>query len=95
MGDPVSSVRYGLCLGYLKGVADNLNGHTVCLPDNMEKGYITQVLKRSFLDYSKEHLDQLSKAARKTVVPALIQTFPFKINNQVFNQTAIMFSCRI
>jgi hypothetical protein len=24
MGDSVSSVRYGLCLGYLKGVADSL-----------------------------------------------------------------------
>ncbi|RDH84013.1 MAG: hypothetical protein DIZ80_07715 [endosymbiont of Galathealinum brachiosum] len=76
MGDPVNSVRYGLCLGYLKGVADNLNGYTVCLPENMSKGVITRVLKRSFLAYSQAHQNQLSEAAKKTVVPALMQAFP-------------------
>jgi hypothetical protein len=44
-GDPVSSVRYGLCLGYLKGVADSLNGHGVCLPGYMNTVQLTQALK--------------------------------------------------
>ena len=80
-GDPVSSVRYGLCLGYLKGVADSLNGDTVCLPENMDTVQLTQELKYIFLDYVKGHQEQLNLPAKYTVIPAIEQAFRCKQNN--------------
>jgi hypothetical protein len=78
MGDPVSSVRYGLCLGYLKGVADSLNGRSLCLPEDADTAQLTQVLKRVFLDYAKDHQEQLKMPAKFTVIPALQRAFPCK-----------------
>ena len=75
-GDPVSNVRYGLCLGYLKGVADNFHGHNVCLPANMDTVYLTQKLRLVFLDYVKGHPEQLKLPAKLTLVPAFQQAFP-------------------
>ena len=80
-GDPISSVRYGLCLGYLKGVADSLNGRTVCLPANMDTVQLTQELKFIFLDYVKGHQEQLNLPAKHTVVPAIQQAFPCQKHN--------------
>ena len=62
-GDPVSSLRYGLCPGYLKGVADRLNGHGVCLPEYINTVQLTQALKLVFLDYVKGHQKQLKLPA--------------------------------
>lgn len=76
MGDPVSSVRYGLCLGYLKGVADSLNGRYFCLPEETDKAKLTQLLKLIFLDYAKGHQDNLKLPAKFTVVPAFKLAFP-------------------
>ena len=76
MGDPVSSVRYGLCLGYLKGVADSLNGHSLCLPKDADTAQLTQELKFVFLDYAISHQEQLKMPAKLTVVPALQRAFP-------------------
>ena len=81
LGDPVSSVRYGLCLGYLKGVADSLNGHVVCLPEDMGTAELTQALKYAYPDYAKTHQEELNTAAKKTVVPALQQAFPCNVQN--------------
>lgn len=80
-GDPVSSVRYGLCLGYLKGVADSLNGGMVCLPANMDTVQLTQKLKFIFLDYVKGHQEQLNLPAKHTVIPAIQQAFPCRQRN--------------
>ena len=80
-GDPVSSVRYGLCLGYLKGVADSLNGHGVCLPEYMNTVQLTQALKLVFLDYVKGHQEQLKLPAKLSVVAAFQQAFPCKYRN--------------
>jgi hypothetical protein len=80
-GDPVSSVRYGLCLGYLKGVADSLNGHGVCLPEYMNTVQLTQALKLVFLDYVKGHQEQLKLPAKLTVVAAFQQAFPCRHQN--------------
>lgn len=80
-GDPVSSVRYGLCLGYLKGVADSLNGDGVCLPEYMNSVQLTQALKLVFLDYVKGHQEQLKLPAKLTVVPAFQQAFPCRHQN--------------
>jgi len=80
-GDPVSSVRYGLCLGYLKGVADSLNGHGVCFPEYMNTVQLTQALKLVFLDYVKGHQEQLILPAKLTVVPAFQQAFPCSHQN--------------
>ena len=77
-GDPVSSVRYGLCLGYLKGVADSLNGRSLCLPEDTGTVELTQALKFAFLDYAKSHQEQLAMSAKVTVVPALVMAFPCK-----------------
>jgi len=78
MGDPVSSVRYGLCLGYLKGVADSLNGRSFCLPKDADTAQLTQALKFVFLDYAKGHQDRLKMPAKFTVIPALQRAFPCK-----------------
>ena len=75
-GDPVSSVRYGLCLGYLKGVADSLNGRYFCLPENANKAKLTQLLKFEFLNYAKGHQDDLKLPAKFTVIPAFKLAFP-------------------
>jgi hypothetical protein len=80
-GDPVSRVRYGLCLGYLKGVADSLNGHGVCLPGYMNTVQLTQALKLVFLDYVKGHQEQLKLPAKLTVVAASQQAFPCRHQN--------------
>ena len=80
-GDPVSSVRYGLCLGYLKGVADSLNGHSICLPKNIDSVQLTQGLKYIFLDYVKDHQEQLYLPAKHTVIPAIQQAFPCRQQN--------------
>ena len=76
MGDPVSSVRYGLCLGYLKGVADSLNGRYFCLPEDANKAKLTQLLKFEFLNYAKGHQDDLKLPAKFTVIPAFKLAFP-------------------
>lgn len=76
MGDPVSSVRYGLCLGYLKGVADSLNDRLFCLPEDADKAKLTQLLKLVFLDYAKGHQDNLKLPAKFTVIPAFKKAFP-------------------
>ena len=80
-GDPVNSVRYGLCLGYLKGVADALNGHAICLPAGMDTVQLTQELKLIFLDYVKGHQEQLYLPAKTTVIPAIQQAFPCNQHN--------------
>lgn len=77
-GDPVSSVRYGLCLGYLKGVADTLNGTTFCLPHNLDTTPLTQRLKSAFLTYAADHGEALRLVASETVLPAFEQAFPCK-----------------
>lgn len=78
MGDPVSSVRYGLCLGYLKGVADSLDGTTFCLPQNLDTARLTQRLKSVYLTHVAEQKDKLKLAASHTVLPAFEQAFPCK-----------------
>lgn len=74
-GVPTRSVRYGLCLGYLKGVADSLNGRGFCIPDQ-ETGTLTQALKRAFLRYASENPEKLALPARYTVLPAFQRAFP-------------------
>ncbi len=76
LGDPVSSVRYGLCLGYLKGVADSLNGRYFCLPEKADTEQLTQLLKLVFLDYAKGHQKNLKLPAKFTVIPAFKLAFP-------------------
>ena len=78
MGNPVSSVRYGLCLGYLKGVADSLNGRSHCLPKDADTAQLTQELKLVFLNYAKGHQERLKMPAKFTVIPALQRAFPCK-----------------
>jgi len=75
-GDPTASVRYGLCLGYLKGIADTLNGTEFCLPETGETANITQRLKHVYITYALDHKDALSEPARQTVVPAFKAAFP-------------------
>lgn len=77
-GDPTSSVRYGLCLGYLKGVADALNGTTFCLP-KLDTATMSQMLRKSFLSHAA-NLDKptLQRSARFSVVPAFNHSFPCK-----------------
>lgn len=78
MGNHVSSVRYGLCLGYIKGVADQLNGTSLCLPKDADTAHLTQALKLAFLEYAKHHQQQLKLTAKHTLVPALQRAFPCK-----------------
>ena len=75
-GDSTASVRYGLCLGYLKGVGDTLNGKNFCLPETGETAIITQRLKQVYITYALDHKDALSKPAKQTVVPAFKTAFP-------------------
>ncbi len=75
-GDPTGSVRYGLCLGYLKGIADTLNDTYFCLPDTGETVIITQRLKQVYIEYALNHRDALKTAARKTIIPAFQSAFP-------------------
>jgi len=75
-GNPVKSVRYGLCLGYLKGIADALNGIHFCLPETGETAVITQHLKQVYIDYAIQHKMQLKNPAIQIVLPAFQQTFP-------------------
>jgi len=75
-GDSTASVRYGLCLGYLKGIADTLNGTEFCLPETGETAMITQRLKQVYITYALDHKDALSKPAKQTVVPAFKTAFP-------------------
>ena len=77
-GDPTASVRYGLCLGYLKGVADSLDGMVFCLPDDPDTARTTQRLKRVFLTYAARHREKLDGPAGHTVLPAFEQAFPCK-----------------
>ena len=78
-GNPVKSVRYGLCLGYLKGIADTLNGKFFCLPETGETAAITQRLKQIFIDYAMQHKMQLKNPASRTILPAFQQAFPCQI----------------
>ena len=75
-GDPASSVRYGLCLGYLKGVADALNGTTFCLP-SLDTATMSQMLRRIYLAHA-EKIDAtiLHRSARYSVLPAFSRAFP-------------------
>lgn len=74
-GDPVGSVRYGLCLGYLKGIADMRDGDGFCLP-GMGSARLTQALKHAYLEYAERHPETLSSAARNSVLPAFREAFP-------------------
>ena len=56
MGDSFSIVRYGLCLVYLKGVADSLNGLSLCLPKDADTAQLTQALKFAFLDSTTNNM---------------------------------------
>ncbi|MCU7931889.1 MAG: hypothetical protein KZQ90_13895 [Candidatus Thiodiazotropha sp. (ex Codakia rugifera)] len=76
MGNPTAAVRYGLCLGYLKGIADALNGAKFCIPETGETAIITQRLKQVYIGYALAHKDALRKPAIQTVVPALENAFP-------------------
>ena len=75
-GDPTASVRYGLCLGYLKGIADTLNGTHFCLPETNETVVITQRLKQIYIEYALNHRDTLKLPARQTIIPAFRNEFP-------------------
>ena len=75
-GDPTASVRYGLCLGYLKGIADALNGTHFCLPETHETAIITQRLKRTYIEYALDHRDTLKTPAHQTIIPAFRYEFP-------------------
>ncbi|MFK5892779.1 MAG: Rap1a/Tai family immunity protein [Pseudomonadota bacterium] len=75
-GNPVKSVRYGLCLGYLKGIADTLNGSHFCLPQTGETVMITQTLKQIYIRYALNHNRLLDKPALQTIIPAFKKTFP-------------------
>ncbi len=75
-GDPTASVRYGLCLGYLKGIADTLNGTHFCLPETNETVIITQRLKQTYIEYALAHRDALKAPASQTVIPAFRKAFP-------------------
>jgi len=76
VGHPVKSVRYGLCLGYLKAIADTLNGSSFCLPQTGETVLITQQLKQVYIDYAINHKHQLSKPALETILSAYKKAFP-------------------
>jgi len=76
MGDSTAGIRYGLCLGYLKGMADTLNGKEFCLPETGETAIITQRLKQVYITYALEHKGALSEPAIQTVVSALQKAFP-------------------
>jgi len=75
-GNPIKSVRYGLCLGYLKAIADTLNGSSFCLPDTGETVLITQQLKIVYINYALKHKAQLKKPALTTIIPAYKKAFP-------------------
>ncbi|MFK5985397.1 MAG: Rap1a/Tai family immunity protein [Pseudomonadota bacterium] len=75
-GDAVQSVRYGLCLGYLKGIADVLNGKFFCLPQTGETVLITQRLKQVYIGYALSHREQLNQPARHTFLAAFQAAFP-------------------
>ncbi len=75
-GNPVKSARYGLCLGYLKGFADALNGSLFCLHETGETAIITQHLKQVYIDYAMQHKKQLKSPASRTILPAFQQAFP-------------------
>ena len=75
-GDAAASVRYGLCLGYLKGVADTLDGRAFCIPETGETSLFTQRLKQTYIDYAARHQRALGRHALDTVVPAFQQAFP-------------------
>ena len=77
-GDATASVRYGLCLGYLKGVADSLDGHTFCLPEQPDTARMTQLLRQVYLTYVGRYPARLEASARYTVIPAFAQAFPCK-----------------
>lgn len=75
-GDPTSSVRYGLCLGYLKGVADALNGTSFCLP-KLDTATMSQMLRKAYLEHAAT-IDKavLQHSARYSVLPAFNKAFP-------------------
>jgi len=75
-GDPTSSVRYGLCLGYLKGIADALNGSTFCLPA-LDTAVMSQLLRKVYLEHAAQSThDILQRSARYSVLPAFARAFP-------------------
>jgi len=75
-GNPVKSVRYGLCLGYLKAIADTLNGSAFCLPQTGETVLITQRLKQVYINYAFNHKFQLNQPALETIIPAYKKNYP-------------------
>ena len=75
-GDPTASVRYGLCLGYLKGITDTLNGTHFCLPETNETVIITRRLKQIYIEYALAHREALKAPASQTVIPAFRKAFP-------------------
>lgn len=75
-GDAAAGIRYGLCLGYLKGIADTLNGIEFCLPETGETALITQQLKQVYMEYMFTRQAALNLPATQTVVPALKKVFP-------------------
>ncbi|MCU7843133.1 MAG: hypothetical protein KZQ93_04760 [Candidatus Thiodiazotropha sp. (ex Monitilora ramsayi)] len=75
-GNASAGIRYGLCLGYLKGVADTLNGKAFCIPETGETAIVTQQLKQTYIAYASNHKNKLRRPALQTVVPAFRQAFP-------------------
>lgn len=75
-GDATAGIRYGLCLGYLKGIADTLNGSEFCLPETGETALITQRLKQVYINYAFARQGALNLPATRIVVPALREAFP-------------------
>jgi Rap1a immunity proteins len=73
-GDPGGYSEWGMCLGYILGVADAFDDNLFCLPNGVERGQIKDVVKLWFRDHpEKRHLP-----AADLVATALKEKFPCK-----------------
>ena len=63
---------YGVCLGYVIGVEDALDGQLFCVPTGVQAGQVIDVVKSYLLDHpEKRHLQ-----AADLVTAALREKFP-------------------
>ena len=75
-GDLNAAIRYGLCLGYLKGVADAFQGREFCMPEISDTHQLVQMLRSTYLEYARNHRADIEKDALQSILPALKKAFP-------------------
>jgi hypothetical protein len=71
-GDPGGLTEWGMCLGYILGVQDALEGSSFCVPNGVTQGQLKDVVKL----WLHDHPETRHLSASSLVAAALKEKFP-------------------